>query len=57
MKIKMDPKHPMLIALGEISGEDYVLETLKKTKSRLVLLYNMIFFVFDELVISLLIND
>ena len=37
----MDPKHPMLIALGEISGEDYVLETLKKTKSRLVLLFDL----------------
>ena len=33
-KIKMEPKHPLLIALGEISGEDYVLETLKKTKPR-----------------------
>ena len=30
----MEPKHPMLVALGEISGEDYVLETLKKTKAR-----------------------
>ena len=36
-KIKMEPKHPLLVALGEISGEDYVLETLKKTKSRFAL--------------------
>ncbi|CAF0833995.1 unnamed protein product [Brachionus calyciflorus] len=32
-KIKLDPKHPLLVALNEISAEDYVLETLKKTKS------------------------
>ena len=29
----MDPKHPLLIALNDIGAEDYVLETLKKTKS------------------------
>jgi U3 small nucleolar RNA-associated protein 12 len=32
-KIKMEPKHPLLIALGDLSGEDYVLDTLKKTKA------------------------
>ena len=34
LKIKMEPKHTLLVALGEITGEDYVLETLKKTKAR-----------------------
>lgn len=33
-RIKLDPKHPLLVALGEIAEEDYVLDTLKKTKSR-----------------------
>lgn len=33
-RIKLDPKHPLLIALGDINEEDYVLDTLKKTKSR-----------------------
>jgi hypothetical protein len=33
-KIKMDPKHLMLVALGDITEEEHVLETLKKTKSR-----------------------
>lgn len=30
----MDPKHPLLVALNDMSAEDYVLDTLKKTKSR-----------------------
>lgn len=29
----MDPKHPLLVALNDIGAEDYVLQTLKKTKS------------------------
>ena len=29
----MDPKHPLLIALGDMSAEDYVLDTLRKTKA------------------------
>jgi hypothetical protein len=33
----MDPKHPMLIAMGDIEAEDYVLMTLKKTRARLIL--------------------
>ena len=33
-RIKLDPKHPLLVALGDIAEEDYVLDTLKKTKSR-----------------------
>ena len=33
-RIKLDPKHPLLVAFGDIAEEDYVLDTLKKTKSR-----------------------
>ncbi|RNA37212.1 WD repeat-containing 3, partial [Brachionus plicatilis] len=32
-KIKIDPKHPLLVALNDVGAEDYVLQTLKKTKS------------------------
>lgn len=33
-RIKQDPKHPLLVALGDLEPDYYVLETLKKTKSR-----------------------
>ena len=33
-QIKIEEKHPLLIAFGNIGSEDYVLEVLKKTKSR-----------------------
>lgn len=32
-KIKIEEKHPILIAYNEISAEEYLLETLKKTKA------------------------
>ena len=34
VQIKLEEKHPMLVAYDNISGEQYVLDTLKKTKSR-----------------------
>ena len=33
VKIKQDEKHPVLVALNDISGEEYVLDTLRKIKS------------------------
>lgn len=35
-KIKLEEKHPILIAMNDISSEEYVLQTLKKTKARYI---------------------
>jgi hypothetical protein len=43
-KIKLEDKHPILIAMNDISSEEYVLQTLKKTKARYIFEFFYLFF-------------
>ncbi len=63
MKIRPSTLHPLLTALGDISGEQYVLDTLKDTKSRYLdsldskVFLIILFFDFSEIETTLLILD